>query len=75
MRYFEAVCKLVLSLDPADPTGVLCCMDYYAVMSEQHAFIPTLVEEYGAHDRALALRPNVAFSLALARFRLEEVCE
>eukprot|EP00242_Pyramimonas_sp_CCMP2087_P015100 CAMPEP_0198219544 /NCGR_PEP_ID=MMETSP1445-20131203/74885_1 /TAXON_ID=36898 /ORGANISM="Pyramimonas sp., Strain CCMP2087" /LENGTH=629 /DNA_ID=CAMNT_0043896981 /DNA_START=95 /DNA_END=1981 /DNA_ORIENTATION=- len=66
------VCKLVLSLDPQDPMGVLCCMDYYALMAEQYAFIPRLVEEFDSSDRSLALRPGVAFSLALARFRLQE---
>jgi hypothetical protein len=56
--YLRQVCKLVLSLDPQDPMGVLCCMDYYALMAEQYAFIPRLVEDFDSSDRSLALRPG-----------------
>jgi hypothetical protein len=52
--------------------GALCAIDYYALMSEQYAFIPRLLAEFDSSDCSLALRPGTAFSLALARFRLEE---
>jgi hypothetical protein len=63
---------LLLSIDPQDPMGVLCAIDYYALMSEQYAFIPRLLADFDSSDCSLALRPGTAFSLALSRFRLEE---
>eukprot|EP00854_Cymbomonas_tetramitiformis_P012038 gene12038-14224_t len=66
-------CKMLLALDARDPMGSLCCIDYYALMAEQYGFIPRLVDEFRGEDRSLALFPGFAFSLALARFRAEEL--
>lgn len=66
------VCKLVLSLDPeGDPAGALFCVDYYALRSEQFEYLERLADELDA-ERSLRVLPNFAFSLAMARFRLEE---
>ncbi|GAQ83343.1 hypothetical protein KFL_001440300 [Klebsormidium nitens] len=66
------VCKLVLSLDPeGDPAGALFCVDYYALRSEQFDYLERLADELDA-ERSLRVLPNFAFSLAMARFRLEE---
>jgi hypothetical protein len=51
--------------------GALCCIDYYALMAEQYSFLPRLLAEFEGSDCSLALRPGTAFSLALARFRVE----
>jgi len=65
-------CKLLLSVDPQDPMGVLGCIDYYAIMAEQYGFVLQLVNEFEACNHPLALRPGTCFSSSLARFRLEE---
>lgn len=66
------MCKLILSLDPeGDPAGALFCIDYYALRSEQYEYLERLADEFGG-ERSLHVLPNMAFSLAMARFRLEE---
>ncbi|KAK9829524.1 hypothetical protein WJX72_006318 [[Myrmecia] bisecta] len=61
--------KLLLALDPEDPMGALCCIDYFVLRAQQFAYLQRLADEYSG-DSSLALLPNFSFSLALARFRL-----
>ncbi len=58
--------KLLLALDPEDPLGALCCVDYFALRAQQFRFLHRLADEFDG-DGSLRLLPNFAFSLALAR--------
>ncbi|XP_063441257.1 ribosome quality control complex subunit TCF25-like [Mytilus trossulus] len=61
-------CKLLLSLDPDnDPMCVLLMIDFYALRSEEFAFLIRLFNEWEGH-RNLSQLPNFAFSLPLAMF-------
>ncbi|KAL8151360.1 hypothetical protein V2J09_021168 [Rumex salicifolius] len=64
------VCKLLLSLDPADPLGALFCVDYFALRAGEYAWLEHFSEEYQC-DNYLWNFPNMAFSLATCRFFLE----
>lgn len=61
-------CKLILSLDPdSDPLGILLLIDFYALRSQQHSWLIYLVETW-EKTRNLSQLPNMAYSMALARF-------
>lgn len=64
------VCKLLLSLDSDDPVGAMFCIDYYALRSEEYAWLERFSEEYRS-DSSLWLFPNFSYSLAICRFYLE----
>ncbi|KAL9238297.1 hypothetical protein vseg_012735 [Gypsophila vaccaria] len=64
------VCKLLLSLDPADPMGAMFCIDYFALRAEEYAWLELFSEEYQS-DNSLWNFPNFAYSLAICRFCLE----
>eukprot|EP00897_Mesotaenium_endlicherianum_P004793 jgi/Mesen1/4341/ME000022S03629 len=64
------VCKLLLSLDPEDPLGALFSIDYYALRAEQYEWLHHFCDHYDSQT-SLALFPNFAYSLALARYHLE----
>lgn len=65
------VCKLLLSLDPADPMGALFCIDYFALRAGEYVWLEHFSEEYQCDDNYLWNFPNMAFSLAICRFFLE----
>lgn len=65
------VAKLLLALDPEDPMGALCMIDYLAIRAGQYTFLHRLVREFD-RSQALALLPHFSYSLALARFRQEQ---
>lgn len=61
-------CKLLLSFDPDnDPMCVLLMIDFYALRSEEFAFLIRLYKEWEGH-RNLSQLPNFAFSLPLAMY-------
>ncbi|GMH02831.1 hypothetical protein Nepgr_004670 [Nepenthes gracilis] len=64
------VCKLLLSLDSADPMGALFCIDYFSLRAEEYAWLEQFSEEY-QNDNYLWHLPNFAYSLAICRFYLE----
>ncbi|KAH9622113.1 hypothetical protein KSS87_021469 [Heliosperma pusillum] len=64
------VCKLLLSLDPADPMGAMFCIDYFSLRAEEYAWLELFSEEYQS-DNSLWNFPNFAYSLAICRFYLE----
>ncbi|XP_074313198.1 uncharacterized protein LOC141648435 [Silene latifolia] len=64
------VCKLLLSLDPADPMGAMFCIDYFSLRAEEYAWLELFSEEYQS-DNSLWNFPNFAYSLAVCRFYLE----
>ncbi|KAK9690949.1 hypothetical protein RND81_09G165900 [Saponaria officinalis] len=64
------VCKLLLSLDPADPMGAMFCIDYFSLRAEEYAWLEQFSEEYQS-DNSLWNFPNFAYSLAICRFYLE----
>ncbi|KAI8475009.1 MAG: transcriptional repressor TCF25-domain-containing protein [Monoraphidium minutum] len=64
------VAKLLLALDPADPLGALQLMDYLALRAGRCGWLERFVQGFDG-GAALALLPNYAYSLALARFRRE----
>eukprot|EP00899_Mesostigma_viride_P019316 jgi/Mesvir1/27386/Mv07190-RA.1 len=64
-------CKLLLSLDPEDPMGALQSIDFFAIRSHHYAYLEAMATEFDAKS-SLSLLPNFAFSLALARLRIEE---
>lgn len=64
------VCKLLLSLDPADPMGALFCIDYFSLRAEEHTWLEQFAEEYQA-DNNLWHLPNFCYSLAVCRFYME----
>ncbi|DBA78426.1 hypothetical protein WJX79_008278 [Trebouxia sp. C0005] len=57
--------KLLLGLDPGDPTGVLFCIDYLAIRAHQYNFLRRLVSE----DGDLCHFPLFSYSTLLAEFR------
>ncbi|KAG7666551.1 hypothetical protein KSW81_005203 [Nannochloris sp. 'desiccata'] len=67
------VCKLVLQLDESDPMGVYQTIDYFAVRSGQYEYLQKLLEGRGADgdSGAVALLPNMVFSLALSKWYQE----
>jgi hypothetical protein len=64
------VCKLLLSLDSDDPMGAIFCIDYFALRSEEYAWLGKFSEAYKS-DNSIWLLPNFSFSLAICRFYLE----
>ncbi|XP_035222319.1 transcription factor 25-like [Stegodyphus dumicola] len=62
-------CKLLLSLDPEDPLGVILMIDYYAIRSSQYEFLIKLYQEWNP-TRNLFQLPNFAFSVPLAMYLL-----
>ncbi|XP_064640129.1 ribosome quality control complex subunit TCF25-like [Lineus longissimus] len=63
-------CKLILSLDPDnDPLCILLMLDFYALRSDQYAFLVRMYQEWEAH-RNLTFLPNFGFSMPLAMFHL-----
>lgn len=64
------VCKLLLSLDADDPMGAIFCMDYFALRSEEYAWLEKFSEDYKS-DNSIWLFPNFSYSLAICRFYLE----
>lgn len=64
------VCKLLLSLDPADPMGAIFCIDYFSLRAEQYMWLEQFCDEYQS-DTSLWNFPNFAYSLAICRFYLE----
>lgn len=69
------VCKLLLSLDSDDPMGAIFCIDYFALRSEEYAWLEKFSESYKS-DNSIWLFPNISFSLAICRFYLErEACK
>ena len=67
------ICKLLLQLDQNDPMGVLQTIDYFAVRSGQYDYLEHLLEGQGADgdSGAVALLPNMVFSLALSKWYQE----
>ncbi|MCO5611901.1 hypothetical protein L7F22_066160 [Adiantum nelumboides] len=65
------VCKLLLNLDTDDPLGALFSIDYFALRAEQYEWLERLADCYNT-DSSLRLFPNFSFSLAVARFYLEQ---
>jgi hypothetical protein len=67
------VCKLLLQLDESDPTGALQTIDYFAVRSGQYDYLEKLLEGQGVDgdSGAVALLPNMVFSLALSKWYQE----
>ncbi|GAB2291721.1 hypothetical protein Dimus_025972 [Dionaea muscipula] len=72
------VCKLLLSLDSADPMGALFCIDYYSLRAEEHAWLEQFCEEYHQREEEeeedkyfLWHLPNFSYSLAICRFYME----
>lgn len=64
------VAKLLMALDPSDPLGSLQLIDYLALRAGRYSWLVQFVEGFDG-GAALALLPNFAYSLALARFRQE----
>ncbi|XP_010912108.1 uncharacterized protein [Elaeis guineensis] len=65
------VCKLMLSLDSDDPMGALFCIDYFSLRAQEYLWLEQFAEEYRS-DNSLWLFPNFSYSLAVARFYLEQ---
>lgn len=63
--------KLLLALDDSDPLGALQAIDYYALRAKEFQWLLRMPEEYLDGQCTLALYPNFAFSLALAKHKLE----
>ncbi|KAL3162159.1 hypothetical protein ABBQ32_009867 [Trebouxia sp. C0010 RCD-2024] len=57
--------KLLLGMDPADPRGVLFCIDYLAIRAGQFNFLKRLT----AQDESISQLPNFVYSTLLADFR------
>ncbi|CAH9110642.1 unnamed protein product [Cuscuta epithymum] len=68
------ICKLILSLDSDDPIGALFCIDYYSLRAEEYSWLERFSEEYKS-DNSLWLFPNFSYSLAICRFKLENLEE
>ena len=68
------VCKLLLSLDPDDPMGALCCIDYFALRALEYKWLEEFSERYNSNS-SIWLFPNFCFSLATCRFYLEAAPE
>lgn len=64
-------CKLLLSLDPeGDPLAMILSIDFYALKSREYEWFIKFCNLW-EDSRNLIQLPNVAYSLALAHFRLE----
>jgi len=61
---------MLLCLDPSDPRGVLCCVDYFALRAGEAAWLLRFGDGFRG-DGALPTLPGWAFSLALAAWQLE----
>lgn len=63
-------CKLLLSLDPeGDPLAVVLCLDFYALRAKEYEWFIEFCNLWDS-TRNLTQLPNIAYSLALAHFRL-----
>ncbi|XP_076764371.1 nuclear localized protein 1 [Xylocopa sonorina] len=63
-------CKLLLSLDPeGDPLAVILSLDFYALKAKEYEWFIEFCNLWG-NARNLTLLPNIAFSLALAHFHV-----
>ena len=62
--------QMLLCLDPSDPRGVLCCVDYFALRAGEAAWLLRFGDGFGG-DGSLPTFPGWAFSLALAAWQLE----
>lgn len=63
-------CKLLLSLEPdEDPLAVILSIDFYALKAKEYEWFIKFYNLWG-DVRNLNQLPNIAFSLALAHFRL-----
>jgi len=63
-------CKLLLSLDPeGDPLAVVLCIDFYALKAKEYEWFIKFCNLW-EDSRNLTQLPNIAYSLALAHFRL-----
>ncbi|CAG9464200.1 unnamed protein product [Pedinophyceae sp. YPF-701] len=65
-------CKLLLSLEPSDPTGLLHgCVDYLAIRAGEGRFLVELASGKALEDvpgvPSVGLLPNFAYSVALAK--------
>ncbi|KAK1118557.1 hypothetical protein K0M31_014864 [Melipona bicolor] len=66
-------CKLLLSLDPeGDPLAVILCLDFYALKAKEYKWFIEFCN-FWDNTRNLTQLPNIAFSLALAHFHLDNV--
>ncbi|XP_012228074.1 ribosome quality control complex subunit TCF25 [Linepithema humile] len=63
-------CKLLLSLDPdGDPLAMVLAIDFYALRSKEYEWFIEFCDLWES-ARNLTQLPNIAYSLALAHFRL-----
>lgn len=63
-------CKLLLSLDPeGDPIAVVLAIDFYALKAKEYEWFIQFCNLW-EDSRNLTQLPNVAYSLALAHFRM-----
>ncbi|KMQ98420.1 transcription factor 25 [Lasius niger] len=63
-------CKLLLSLDPeGDPLAVVLSIDFYALRAKEFEWFVEFCDLWES-SRNLTQLPNIAYSLALAHFRL-----
>ncbi|XP_071635569.1 ribosome quality control complex subunit TCF25 isoform X2 [Temnothorax longispinosus] len=63
-------CKLLLSLDPeGDPLAVVLSIDFYALKAKEYEWFIKFCNLW-EDSRNLTQLPNIAYSLALAHFRL-----
>ncbi|XP_036141466.1 transcription factor 25 [Monomorium pharaonis] len=63
-------CKLLLSLDPEnDPLAVVLSIDFYALKAKEYEWFIKFCNLW-EDSRNLTQLPNIAYSLALAHFRL-----
>lgn len=65
-------CKLLLSLHPdGDPLAVVLFIDFYALRAKEYEWFIKFCDLWES-TRNLTQLPNIAYSLALAHFRLGE---
>ncbi|EFJ51246.1 hypothetical protein VOLCADRAFT_120493 [Volvox carteri f. nagariensis] len=64
-------CKLLLVLEPEDPLGALCLIDYLAVRAGRYDWLQRFVLQFEG-NRSLALLPNYTFALPMAAHRAEQ---
>lgn len=68
-------CKLLLSLDPeGDPLAVILLIDFYALRAKEYEWFLEFCNLW-EDSRNLTQLPNIAYSLALAHFRLGKKAE
>lgn len=69
--------KFLLKINLNDPTACLLCLDYNAISSKSYSFLLSFVKNYakytGQEDSTLYLMPNFIYSVALAKFNLENM--